>query len=96
MLAPSVLMDIRVKTEYQVIRVIADQKVWLVNVASEDQEDFMDYQVNKAIKVLTDNRVSQVEMVDRASLVNVAIEDNQVRTTIETFKVTRIYFRYSR
>ena len=78
MLAPSVLMDIRVKTEYQVIRVIADQKVWLVNVASEDQEDFMDYQVNKAIKVLTDNQVFRVEMVDQANLVNVGKEDNQV------------------
>ena len=78
MLVPSVLMDIRVKTGYQVIRVIVDQKVWLVNVASEDQEDLMDYQVNKAIKVLTDNQVFQVEMVDQANLVNVAIEDNQV------------------
>ena len=96
MLAPSVLMDIRVKTEYQVIPVIADQKVWLANAVTEDREDLMDHQVNKAIKVLTDNRVSQVEMVDRASLVNVAIEDNQVKTIIETFKVTRIYFRYSR
>ena len=78
MLVPSVLMDIRVKTEYQVIRVIADQKVWLVNVASEDQEDLMDYQGDKEIKVLTDNQVFQVEMVDQANLVNVAIEDNQV------------------
>ena len=78
MLVPSVLMDIRVKTEYQVIRVIADQKVWLVNVAPEDQEDLMDYQVDKEIKVLTDNQVFQVEMVDQANLVNVAIEDNQV------------------
>lgn len=78
MLVPSVLMDIRVKTEYQVIREIADRKVWLANVASEDQEDLMDYQVNKAIKVLTDNQVFQVEMVDQANLVNEAIEDNQV------------------
>ena len=36
MLAPPVLMDIRVKTEYQVIPVIADQKVWLVNAVTED------------------------------------------------------------
>ena len=36
MLGPSVLMDIRVKTEYQVIPVIADQKVWLANAVIED------------------------------------------------------------
>lgn len=36
MLAPSVLMDIRAKTEYQVIPEIADQKVWLANAVTED------------------------------------------------------------
>ena len=43
----------------------------------------MDYQVNKAIKVLTDNRVSQVEMVDRASLVNVAVRTWVHRETLQ-------------
>lgn len=80
MLARLVLMDIRVKTEYPVIPVIVDRKVWLVNVATEDPEDLMDHQVNKAVKVSTDNLVYLVEMVVQASLVNVGIEVNQVRS----------------
>ena len=80
MSARLVLMDIRVKTEYPVIPVIVDRKVWLVNVATEDPEDLMDHQVNKAVKVSTDNLVYLVEMVVQASLVNVGIEVNQVRS----------------
>lgn len=71
-------MVIKVKMVYLVIPGIVDRKVWLVNVATKDQEGSMDHQVKMAIQVWTDNQVFPVEMVGQANPANEVIEVNQV------------------